>query len=163
METLGRRLERDQFRREKNPAKSMVERSRKGAVKRGLEFIITEADIEPLPRLCPVLGTELEYNTKGIPCPPNAASLDRLDSTKGYIPGNVMVISFRANTLKSNATVEEVKKILKYMLFPNRDEYNNLCKVCGLDERYLNGRCRPCQLHRLKARPSKAKGILGTS
>jgi len=41
--------------------------------------------------------------------------MDRIDSTKGYIKGNVKVISTRANTLKGDATIPELKVILKYM------------------------------------------------
>lgn len=39
-------------------------------------------------------------------------SLDRLDSSKGYVKGNVRVISKRANQLKNNATVEEMRMVL---------------------------------------------------
>lgn len=40
-------------------------------------------------------------------------SLDRIDSSKGYVKGNVRVISARANMLKNNATVEELTLVLK--------------------------------------------------
>lgn len=42
-------------------------------------------------------------------------SLDRINPDRGYVPGNVQVISFRANTLKNNATREELAKVLAYM------------------------------------------------
>jgi hypothetical protein len=35
-------------------------------------------------------------------------TLDRIDNSKGYIVGNVWVISMRANRLKSDATVDEL-------------------------------------------------------
>ena len=45
-------------------------------------------------------------------------SLDRIDSTKGYVPGNVWVISNKANRMKSNAAAEELiifaKSVLDY-------------------------------------------------
>jgi UDP-N-acetylenolpyruvoylglucosamine reductase len=39
---------------------------------------------------------------------PNAPSLDRIDSARGYVPGNVQVVSHKANTMKSNASTEEL-------------------------------------------------------
>lgn len=43
------------------------------------------------------------------------AELDRLVPSKGYVKGNVRWISRRANRIKSDATIDELKKILKYM------------------------------------------------
>lgn len=44
-----------------------------------------------------------------------APSLDRFDNAKGYTPENIVVISSRANRLKSNASLEELQAIVKYM------------------------------------------------
>ncbi len=71
------------------------------AAKKGREFNIEMGDIT-IPTICPVLGT-----------PMVAPSLDRIDSSKGYVKGNVRVISKRANTLKNNATIEEIELVLK--------------------------------------------------
>ncbi len=75
------------------------------------------------PKVCPVLGVELKWgkkgtngNNKGGTADPFSPSLDRIDSTKGYIPGNVMIISTLANIMKSNATVEQLINFSKYML-----------------------------------------------
>jgi len=42
-------------------------------------------------------------------------SVDRFDNTKGYTRDNIRVISLRANLLKKDATVDEVRKLLVYM------------------------------------------------
>lgn len=77
---------------------------------RKLEFSISLSDIV-IPSICPVLGIEITWRGN----PRNSPSLDRLDSTKGYTPENVRVISWRANRLKCDASIEEMERILKYM------------------------------------------------
>jgi len=63
---------------------------------------------------CPLLGIELTYvNCAGNRTTQNYATLDRIDSTKGYVMGNVQIVSFRANTLKNSATLEELKTIVQ--------------------------------------------------
>lgn len=95
-----------------NPAKCMLHRARTRAKKKGLEFNITENDII-IPDICPVLGIKLEYKFEGKQdCSP---SLDRINSDLGYIKGNVQVISDRANTLKNNATIEELLLVVEHM------------------------------------------------
>lgn len=84
-----------------------------------MEATITPADLD-WPSHCPVLGLELDYpkvsGERGkLPIQPNWPSLDRWDSTKGYVPGNVFVISYRANTLKNSATYAEILKVAKYL------------------------------------------------
>lgn len=105
-----------QKRREENPARHMINRTRLAAKKKGLVFSITETDILPLPKICPALGLVLEY-LGGCRNQANSASIDRRDNSKGYVPGNVFVISRRANTLKSDATFEEMSGVLAYMKF----------------------------------------------
>lgn len=79
------------------------------AKKRGLPFSLTPADAM-ISACCPVLGTAFDWNDKN-----RKPSIDRIDNNKGYIPGNIRVISLRANRLKSDATLEEVIKIASYM------------------------------------------------
>lgn len=93
--------------------KGRLARSRNRAKRNGLEFTITEADVV-VPEFCPVLGLRLDQNTV-VRQQANTPSLDRFDNSKGYIPGNVRVISFRANKLKSDATAEEMRRVLAYM------------------------------------------------
>lgn len=84
------------------------------AKKRGIEFTLTKEQLHSLsfPITCPVLGIPLKYN-RGKP-QYDSYSLDRIDSTKGYAMDNVVVISHRANTLKNNATIDELRQMVKF-------------------------------------------------
>ena len=73
------------------------------ARRKGLEFNLTIDDIE-IPTHCPVLGVEL---IKGIR--EQAPSIHRIDSSKGYIKGNIAIVSFRANKLINDATLREME------------------------------------------------------
>lgn len=86
---------------------------KKRAKQKGFEFNLTLEDIPQIPEFCPVLGIPIIIN-KG-ECSPsdNSPSVDRIDSTKGYIKGNIRIISNRANRIKSDATVDELRKVLE--------------------------------------------------
>lgn len=97
----------------RNPTKYLVSAARKRAIHRGTEFSITENDIN-IPTHCPVFGTPLKTSLVG-KRDWNSPSIDRIDNSKGYIPGNVAVISYRANTIKSIGTADEHEAIAKWM------------------------------------------------
>jgi hypothetical protein len=66
------------------------------------------ADIPNIPEFCPVFPwIRLEFRV-GAERQDNSPSLDRIDNTKGYVKGNVRIVSWRANRLKGNATDEEL-------------------------------------------------------
>lgn len=44
-----------------------------------------------------------------------AATLDRIDQPRGYVEGNVGVICWRCNRIKSDATAFDLRAILRYM------------------------------------------------
>ena len=44
----------------------------------------------------------------------SSPSMDRIDPKKGYVEGNVVWISNKANTIKSDSTVKELEKILSW-------------------------------------------------
>jgi hypothetical protein len=90
------------------PEANMLDRSKSRAKKKGFEHNITLDDIN-IPEFCPLLGIPLFAGQNSV-CP-NSPTLDRIDSAKGYVKGNVWVISYKANTIKSNATIEELEAI----------------------------------------------------
>ena len=90
---------------EYTPEQKMLKRSRSRALQKGYEHNIDLSDIV-IPEYCPLLGIKLEINIGG--CKPQSPSLDRIDSSKGYIKGNVWVISNKANSIKNNATPDEL-------------------------------------------------------
>lgn len=79
------------------------------AKKKSLAFNIDASDIH-IPCACPVLGILLDLGAG--PHADNLPSLDRIDPTIGYVKGNVWVISWRANRIKQNATLEELEALV---------------------------------------------------
>ena len=91
------------------------------AKKEGLPFNLVLSDIV-IPELCPVLGIPLISNLgkstgKGQTGLPNfnAPTLDRIVPSLGYVRGNISVISWRANHIKTDATLEELQAIVMYL------------------------------------------------
>jgi len=94
--------------------------ARRRGVKHGAhEFTITEDDLE-WPTHCPVLGIELHYPGH-YRHDPAGASLDRINVKKGYVPGNVKVVSLRANLLRKDANAEELQALADYYIFDPYD------------------------------------------
>lgn len=90
----------------------LLNSARYRARQQGLVCTITLEDIR-VPERCPILNVVLRPNTGKQS--EDSPTLDRIDSKLGYVPGNVAVISWRANSLKSDASVEEVECLLAYM------------------------------------------------
>lgn len=84
------------------------------AVRRGIEFAITWEDVD-WPTHCPIFGTELNYFSDSSCDRLLAPSIDRIDPKKGYVPGNVAVISYRANRIKNDGSAEDHRKIAEYI------------------------------------------------
>jgi len=93
-------------------ARYLINMARKRAKEKGLEITIQPKDLD-IPRVCPILLVPMERHTGKVSN--NNYSLDRLDSTKGYVPGNVRVISWRANYVKNNLSLEEAERLVAYM------------------------------------------------
>lgn len=97
--------------RRKRYEMQILNQARYRAKRDGLDFTITEEDIV-LTTHCPILGIPLTRHEGQPGWHDDSYSLDRIDNSKGYIKGNVRIISNRANRLKCDATVEELEKVL---------------------------------------------------
>lgn len=97
--------------RNKNYAKEMMQNAKRRAKQAGMGFNLTLEDIV-IPAKCPVLGIPIVIGSGTMS---NSPSIDRIDSNKGYIKGNVAIMSDRANRLKNNGTAEEHEAIAKWM------------------------------------------------
>lgn len=86
------------------------------AKRQNLPFNLELSDIV-IPEFCPVLiNLKLESNSGGDKkTKPNSPSLDKILPERGYIKGNVAIISHRANTIKQNATVEELRRVADWL------------------------------------------------
>jgi hypothetical protein len=91
----------------------MVAAARCRAREREIEFELDSIEIT-IPEKCPVLGIPLIKNGGGWGQKDCSPSLDRIDPNKGYTKENTIVVSWRANKLKSNASLDELKKIYEY-------------------------------------------------
>lgn len=95
-----------------NVDRIMWKDAEKRAKRFGLPFDLELFDIH-VPTHCPVLGIPLSYGVGKRTA--NSPSLDRVDHTRGYTYDNVCVISWRANDLKANGTLEEFKQLVVWL------------------------------------------------
>ena len=97
----------------RNPVEMMCVHAKKRATKNGLEFSLKSEQLYR-PTHCPVFGVELDYSGLSHRAD-NAASLDRIDSSAGYVPENSRIISWGANRKKRNLTLAELDAISAYV------------------------------------------------
>lgn len=72
-----------------------------------------EMVLKILPDKCPLLGVDLSYDLYGTSITPaNYATMDRIDPRKEYEVDNIHIVSRRANTIKNDATLEELEMIV---------------------------------------------------
>jgi hypothetical protein len=85
---------------------------KKRAKNKGIIFGLKIEDVPKIPKYCPVLGIKIKKNSMSSPLD-SSPSLDRINVEKGYVVGNVRIISNRANRIKSDASINELRLILK--------------------------------------------------
>lgn len=101
----------------KNPERWLLYGAKSRAKRKNIEFNLELEDII-IPERCPILGIKLQCNHNNKP-EFNSPSIDRIIPKLGYIPNNIRIISYRANLLKSDGTIEELEAVLKYMISNN--------------------------------------------
>ena len=90
---------------ERNREKVLLRAAKGRAARDGVQFDLTLEDIV-IPERCPLLGVALSRAAGRGRMKGDSASLDRIDPAKGYVRGNVWVISWAANRLKGDASRE---------------------------------------------------------
>lgn len=92
----------------------MLNNLKSSAKKRNIPFNLTICDLNNLgfPLTCPLINIVLDYHRTKVG--DNSPSIDRIDSSRGYEPDNIMVISYKANRMKNDGTIEELKLIANY-------------------------------------------------
>jgi len=96
-----RRKEREYY--QNYPGKLLLKCARQRARRFGLPFTITLEDIVkiiPLDGQCPITKEPFERGVGKVG--QRSMTLDRINPTLGYVPGNIAVISHLANTMKQN-------------------------------------------------------------
>ncbi len=91
--------------------RDLVAASRSRARKKGWSHSITVDDLN-IPTHCPVFGVVLKWGTKKQR--DHSPSLDRIDPQKGYVPGNVIVVSWLANNIRGNFTPNQLRKVADF-------------------------------------------------
>jgi hypothetical protein len=81
--------------------------SRSRAKRDGLSFDLSLEDIVT-PKVCPWFGIPLLRAKERTD---NSPSLDRLVPSKGYVRGNVIVVSDLANRIKNSGTLEQIQAV----------------------------------------------------
>lgn len=106
--SIAKRRAREQNARHADPRLSMIRNAKQRAKRAGVPFDIALDDIV-IPDTCPILGIPLKI----APRTPtdNSPSLDRIFPARGYVRGNVAVISFRANAIKNSASINELLQV----------------------------------------------------
>ena len=95
-----------------NPFQKLLNNCRYRAKKKGLDFDLDLKYLKSIDKdVCPYLNVPIAFNLPKIrvgQANPNAKSIDRIDSSKGYVKGNVIICSWKANRLLSDATAQEL-------------------------------------------------------
>jgi hypothetical protein len=98
--------------RNSNPQLHLFRCTKARAKSLGIDFNLDLEDVQ-VPELCPICKIPLFFSAEGRA--DNTPSMDRIDPTKGYVKGNVGVISWRANRCKNNMSKEDIERLYDYI------------------------------------------------
>ena len=98
-----------------DPIPQLFRATRTRAKRRGIPFEITVEDLRDAWRdTCPVFDVPL---AKGAGAPsPWSPSLDKIEPARGYVPGNIQILSFKANSMKLDASRDELIQFARWVL-----------------------------------------------
>ena len=96
----------------KDPVTRMLWNARQRAKEFGVPFDLTKEDIV-IPERCPLLGVKLRVADGQVD--DNSPTLDRIIPWLGYVRGNVVVVSWRANRIKNDASAAELRQIADWL------------------------------------------------
>lgn len=124
-------------RRRDDPRYAIWKGCKDNAKQRGIPFHITVDDIV-IPEFCPVLGIALKSNmgrgwSVSLDEKDRSPSIDRVDNKEGYTADNIVVVSFRANRIKSDASVDELRAIARW--YGERHDSLSISKTWDPDPR----------------------------
>lgn len=95
------------------PETFLLKQAKRRAKEKGLIFELILEDIV-IPKICPIMGEPLQYIPNGYS--DYSPSIDRIDSSKGYVKDNIQIISSIANRMKWNSTREQLLTFCKGVL-----------------------------------------------
>lgn len=93
-----------------NPMKTQLYRIKSKCNKTGIDFDLTPEDVI-VPDRCPVLDIPIKHNDR---LQDDSPSIDRIDPNGGYTKDNIIVVSWKANRLKSNANFIELIRVATF-------------------------------------------------
>ena len=117
-------------RRAQSPAYDLWDRARHRALRSGIAFSIAREEIF-IPVRCPVLWIDLQVGGGRTDSSP---SLDRIIPDGGYVPGNIRVISDRANRLKGNRTIKQLLNLALHGRKEHREDYANILSYLNREQ-----------------------------
>jgi hypothetical protein len=101
----------------------MREGARNRARKSNVPYNLTVKDLrEIITDKCPILGTKFELNKVGQAWGKGkdknnwqtSPSLDRIVPEKGYVKDNIIIVSLMANSIKNQATPDQIQKVATF-------------------------------------------------